>query len=135
MRFLRIAALVLAASPAAAGQAQFPPAYRGIWATVGEGTEAGAGAPACKASTFDEHIDPSLVSVQASSVKYWEDSCDLTSLKSTDVGTVTLSLSCGGEGTVSKSKEIWTIQKVKGEDVAVMAVPSRSKIDVLLRCH
>ncbi len=135
MRFAFIAAVIFATWPAAAAPPQFPGAYRGVWTTVGEGTEVGAGAPTCKASDFDEHTNDGLVSVKGASVSYWESGCDLNALAQTDVGTINLSMSCSGEGTNYKSKETWTVRKVQNEDTLVMTIPSRSMISLYVRCH
>ncbi len=135
MRLTVAAVALLAAWPAVAATPQFPAAYRGVWTTVGEGTEVGAGAPSCKASDFDEHTNDGLVSVKGSSVSYWESGCDLNAIAQTNVGTVNLSMSCGGEGTNYKSKETWVVRKIKGEDTLVMTIPSRSMISVYVRCR
>ncbi len=131
---LALLVLVIATGHASAA-AQFPAAYQGVWTTTGSGAESGAGAPQCKAADFDEHINDGLVSIAKASVKYWESGCDLTSLSLTNTGTVNLALSCGGEGETYKTRETWTIQKLRGADILVMTIPSRSSIALYTRCQ
>ncbi len=105
--------------------AQFPNTYQGVWNTAGGGTSGAGGALECKASDFNEHTNDGLVSIAKGSVRYWESGYDLSSITETNLGTINLAMSCGGEGESYKTRETWVVQRFEGKDVLVMTILSR----------
>jgi hypothetical protein len=116
---------------------QFPEVFHGVWiVSVAEDS-------ACKASDWDKHENDGLFRVDAREARYWESSCSVTRMRPSpwDGGpTVDVTMTCGGEGEVSSSREIWSVVDIGSRKALVMtqleasaSVPASKKLPPMRR--
>lgn len=92
----------------AALAAEVPSEFRGVW-TIAVGAYG-----ECRKHDWDgDRRTDAMMSVNAASIKHWESSCDIVSVKKPRKSTVSLVLACGGEGMRWRSKEVWYVQKIQ----------------------
>jgi hypothetical protein len=108
--------IAIVVSPARA--AQMPLEFHGVFAS-------GQGA-ACKKADLKQHDRDDMISVEVQSIAYYEGSCDFASVRMLGEGTADVALTCSGEGETWKSREIWSVQKVRSQKQLIAVSMSRS---------
>jgi hypothetical protein len=98
--------------------AQMPRDFHGVFAS-GEGA-------ACRKADLKQHDRDDMISVEAQSIAYHEGSCVFASVKVLSEGTVDVALTCSGEGESWKTREIWSIQKLRLQKQLIAVSMSRS---------
>lgn len=109
----------------------FPEAFHGVW-IVGVAED-----NACKASDWEKHENDGLFRVDAREARAWESSCSITRMRPSPWDgspAVELTMTCGGEGEISSSREIWTVVDIGTRKALIMtqleasiSVPAGSK--------
>lgn len=112
------ALLVLA--PLSAVAKALPDAYQGVWMNM-EGR-----ANSCQSSDWDgpNHTD-THIRLTPTDLQFHEGACQFTSVRTSGYGDAHVSMSCGGEGEIYTSSEIWLLTTIHEHKMLVMTSRDR----------